>query len=185
MRCDTMLPRHSRPTFPRDMLGLAVPAGVVPPVDGNKPDAAQHRLDFAAFERGFFPAGTRQTTDPFFCAPSWDATAACKIFRKCSKPLSCKTVSTQAIPLPCGAAFTASVRLRMVSTADSAASSSAGDNVLKSKPIMILLAHGGRFYCWRERRHGRFGWRENSCGVHRAWRVRRDATALGAGIASL
>ncbi len=45
-----MLSRHTRPTFPRNLLGLAVPAGVIPPVDGDMPDAAQDPLDFAAFE---------------------------------------------------------------------------------------------------------------------------------------
>src|ERR1700678_4541930 len=132
MRRDAMLPSYSRPAFPGNLLGLAILAGVVPPIDRNVPYAREDGFSFAAFERCFFPARTRQTADPFFCAPSWDATAACKIFRRCSKPLSCRTVSTQAIPLPCGAALAALVRLRIVSTADSAARSSSGDNALKS-----------------------------------------------------
>ena len=43
-----------------------------------------------------------------------------------------------AIPWPCGAARAASIRLRIAITADSAASNSSGDNLLKSRPIEVL-----------------------------------------------
>jgi hypothetical protein len=32
--------RHCRPTFPRDLFGFAMPAGVIPPGDGDVTDAA-------------------------------------------------------------------------------------------------------------------------------------------------
>jgi len=131
--------RHARPAFPGNLLGLAVPAGVIPPVDGDMPDAAEHLLYLAPLERGLFPAGAGQTTGPFFCAPSWDAAAASSIVRRCSNPLSCRAVSSQSIPLPCGATLAAAVKLRIVSTADSAARSSSGDNALKSKPMRPSL----------------------------------------------
>src|SRR5580698_5575107 len=102
-----MLHRNARPFFPRELLGLAMTTGVVPPRNTDMPDAAQDRLFPAVLERGRFSAGTMETAGPFFCAPSWDATAACSIVRRCSNPLSCRTASTQAIPLPSGAALTA------------------------------------------------------------------------------
>jgi hypothetical protein len=50
------------------------------------------------------------------------------------------------MPRPCGAALAASIKLRIVNTADSAASNSCGESLSKSKAIESSVKALGRDY---------------------------------------